>query len=297
MDKLACMQAFVAVVDNGGFTRAAHKSGVSKALISKYVGQLEAVLGLRLLHRTTRQVSTTTSGQAYYERCKLLLEELAELDASVQSGHVTPTGELKINAPASFAELHLMPVLLAFSKQYPDVQVKLEMTDRFVDLVEEGVDLAIRIADLTDSSLVARKLGTVSMLVCASPQYIAAHGEPKVPADLLQHQCLIDTNFGYDDRWCIGSKDEGEWVFVSGPIQVNSARAARELLLAGQGIGLMPSFVVAEDIASGRLVRLFCEIEPEQQGIYAMYTHRKHLSAKVRLFIESLQTNLDQGKL
>lgn len=292
MDKLACMQAFVAVVETGGFTNAARKSRVSKALISKYVGQLEEKLGLRLLHRTTRHVSTTTSGQAYYERCKALLEELEELEASVQSTHLDPTGELRINAPTSFAELHLMPAVGEYVRRYPDVRIKLEMTDRFVDLVEEGIDLAIRIGELADSSLVARRLGTSRSLFCTSPDYLKREGKPKIPADLVNHWCIIDANYGYLDRWYVGGEESGECVFIDGQIQVNSARAARELLIAGQGIGLEPSFVVAEDIEAGRLVELFPDYESEQYGIYAVYTHRKHLSAKVRLFIEMLQEQL-----
>lgn len=293
MDKLACMRAFVAVVETGGFSSAARKSGSSKALISKYVGQLETELDLRLLHRTTRQVSTTTLGQAYYERCRSILEELDELDASIQSEHATPSGTLKINAPISFAELCLIPALAEYSNRYPDVTIKLEMTDRFVDLVEEGVDLAIRIADLPDSSLVARRLGDIAMITCASPQYLAQFGEPKAPGELTNHRCIIDSNYGSQNHWWIGNEESGERVPVHGPIVLNSARAARELILAGQGIGLLPSFVVDKDIEVGRLQRLFTEYGAEAQGVYAIYTHRKHLSAKVRLFIDMLQAYLD----
>lgn len=292
MDKLTCMQAFVSVVEAGGFSSAARKSGLSKALVSKYVGQLEQMLDLRLLHRTTRRVSTTTMGQAYYERCSLLLEELSELESAVQSEHATPTGTLRINAPISYAELRLMPAVVAYSERYPEVRIEMEMTDRFVNLVEEGVDLAIRIADLPDSSFVARKLGVVAMLPCASPEYLDKYGEPKVPKELADHKCVIDTNYSSVNRWLIGNEASGEWVPVSGPIQVDSPKAARELLRSGQGIGLLPSFVVEEDIAGGRLCRLFPGIEPQTHGIYAVYTHRKHLSAKVCLFIETLQAHL-----
>ena len=296
MDKLTCMQTFVSVVDAGGFSSAALKTGLSKALVSRYVGQLERTLGLRLLHRTTRRVRTTTVGQAYYERCRLLLEELAELESAVQSEQATPSGTLRINAPTSFAELRLMPVIAAYSERYPEVRIEMEMTDRFVNLVEEGVDLAIRIADLPDSSFVARKLGVVAMLACASPGYLDRYGEPKVPKDLVEHKCVIDTNYSSVDRWLIGNEASGEWVQVSGPIRVDSPKAARELLRSGQGIGLLPSFVVEEDIAGGRLCRLFPGIEPQTHGIHAVYTHRKHLSAKVRSFIEMVQAHLTNGE-
>lgn len=296
MDKLAGMQAFVSVVETGGFSSAARKTGLSKALVSRQVGQLERTLGLRLLHRTTRRVSTTTVGQAYYERCSSLLEELAELESAVQYEQAVPSGTFRINAPTSFAELRLMPAVAAYADRYPDVRIEMRMTDRFVDLVEEGVDLAIRIADLPDSSFVARRLGIVSMLPCASPDYLDRYGEPKVPKDLADHKCVIDTNYSSVNRWLIGNEAGGEWVQVSGPIRVDSPKAARELLRSGQGIGLLPSFVVDEDIADGRLRRLFPGFEPQTHGVYAIYTHRSHLSAKVRQFIEMLQAHLSKGE-
>lgn len=292
MDRLTCMRAFVAVVESGGFTQAARRIGHSKALISKYVGQLETALDIRLLHRTTRRVTTTTLGQAYYERCRVLLEDLDDLEASVQSQQTRPRGVLKINAPISFAEICLTPILAEYSRRYPDVTMALDMTDRFVDLVEEGVDLAIRIGDLTDSSLVARRLGSTSMIPCASPAYLAQFGEPNTPGELSQHQCVIDTNNPSRGHWWIGSEEEGVRVPVDGPIKLNSARAVRELVVSGQGIGLLPSFVVAKDIQNGTLRKLFSDSDTESFGIYALYTHRKQISAKVRLFIALLQEQL-----
>ena len=286
------MRTFVAVVESGGFSSAGRRMGVSKALVSKHVGQLEEALGLRLLHRTTRRVNPTTSGQAYFERCKVLIEELEELESSLQSEQREPSGELRINAPSAFAELHLMQVVSDYSDRYPEVLMRLKLTDRFVDLVEEGVDLAIRVGELADSSLVARKLTTTRMLVCASPAYLARVGVPVTPAELTNHTCIIDTNYRHNDRWCIGGEHTGQQVFVAGPVHVNSARAARELLIAGRGIGFVPSFVVAEDVASGRLVQLFAELSTDEHGIYAVYTHRRHLSAKVRLFIDMLAERL-----
>lgn len=287
MDKLGCMRAFVAVVEAGGFSEAARRTGVSKALISKQVAQLEADLGIRLLHRTTRRVSATSSGQAYFEQCRPLLIELEELDASIHANTAVPRGELRVTAPVSFAELHLMSAVAEFSRRYPQVRVNLVLSDRFVDLVEERIDVAIRIGDLADSSLVARRLGSTSLLACASPQYLARHGEPDRPEQLAGRACVVDSNHPAGTRWAFGSGGEAVVVDVSTRILVNSARAARELVLAGQGIGYLPSFAVSDDIAEGGLTRLFPGFEPEPLGIFALYPHRRHLSAKVRLFIET----------
>ena len=178
MDKLGNMRSFVTVVEVGGFLEAVRRMGVSKAMVSKQVGQLEADLGVRLLHRTTRRVSTTSSGQAYFEQCRPLLVELDELDAAMHSNTVEPKGELWMTAPISFAELHLMRAVSGYSGRYPEVRVNLILSDSFVDLVDERIDVAVRIGDLEDSTLVARKLGNMSLIVCAAPGYLDQHGEP-----------------------------------------------------------------------------------------------------------------------
>jgi len=288
MDKLGCMRAFVAVVEAGGFSEAARRIGVSKAMISKQVGQLETDLGVRLLHRTTRRVNTTNTGQAYFEQCRPLLAELDELDAAVHSNTAEPKGELRVTAPISFAELHLMRALSDFSSQYPEVRLNLILSDRFVDLVDERIDVAIRIGDLDDSSLVARKLGTTSLLVCAAPSYLHEYGEPTDPQQLPDHRCIIDSNHPTGTRLTFRDAENDVTIDVSAKLMVNSARAARELALLGAGISYLPSFAIAEDIAEGRLRRLLPDHGSMPLGIYAVYPHRRHLSAKVRLFIEHL---------
>lgn len=286
MDKLACMRAFVTVVEGKGFSEAARRLGVSKALISKQVNQLEDSLDVRLLHRTTRQVSPTSSGQAYFEQCRPLLDEFEELDASVQLTNAHPRGEIHVAAPATFAEMHLMSVVSEYSRCYPDVTVNLDLTDRFVDLVEDRIDVAIRIGSLSDSSLVARKLGNISMRLCASTDYLAANGEPNTPQQLIEYPCVLDSNYPGGKHWTLGSGIKQVTTEVQPRLMVNSARAGRELVLAGHGIGYLPSFAIAEDISQGRLKWLLQEYASEPIGIYAVYLHRKHLSAKVRLFID-----------
>jgi DNA-binding transcriptional LysR family regulator len=288
MDKLDCMRAFVAVVEAESFTQAAIRMRLSKALVSKYVGALESSLGVRLLNRTTRRMSVTDSGKAYYERCISVLQEIDEIESALRSEHNQPEGTLRINAPMSFSELTLMPIITEFTRLYPDVTIKLELADRFVDLVEEGVDLAIRIGALPDSSLVVRKLTDMQMMLCASPDYVGNTDIPLTLESLSQHQCIFDSNYKHKDRWIFGRGEQSVAIPIHSRININSARAVSELVLNGQGISLLPSFVVQKEVEQGRLVRLFKEHEPESTGVYALYPHRKHLSAKVRLFIDAL---------
>ena len=287
MDKLSCIQAFVTVVDAEGFSEAARRLGVSKALISKQVSQLEDHLGVRLLHRTTRHVRPTSVGQAYFEQCRPLLAELNELEDAVQSNNANPKGELRLTAPITFAELHLMPVVSEFSRRFPQVKLNIDLTDRFVDLVEERIDVAIRIGTLTDSTLVARKLGDTTMLVCASPAFLTQYGEPMQPHQLADYACVVDSNYASGTHWTLGTEEHTVTTEVPTRMIVNSARAARELVLAGHGIGYLPSFVVADDITKGKLKRLLPDFPSGPLGIFAVYPHRKHLAAKVRLFIDT----------
>lgn len=291
MDKLACIRAFINVVESGGFSETARRMNVSKALISKQVGQLEQSLNVRLLHRTTRKVTPTSSGQAYFDQCMPLLAEFDELDATMRLSSTNPSGELHVAAPVTFAEMHLMPVVSRYYGRYPDVTVKLDLTDRFVDLVEERIDVAIRIGELSDSSLVARKLGEVSMQLCASVEYLAVHGEPVRPQQLADHACLVDSNYPGGNHWKLGSLNDPVSIEVKPRLIVNSARAGRDLVMAGHGIAFLPSFAITDDINKGRIKRLLPEYASEPIGIYAVYQHRKHLSAKIRLFIDEMNEN------
>lgn len=285
MDKISCMRAFVAVVEAKGFSSAARKSTMTKALLSKYVAKLEDDLDTRLLQRTTRSVSTTEVGRAYYERCIPLLEELDELESSVQEIHTAPSGELKISAPKSFAELYLIDLISAFSAEYPKIRINLMLTDRTVDLVEEGVDLALRIGKLSDSNLIARKLASIHTVACASPEYLNKYGEPSKPEDLSEHSCIIDSNFSENARWKFSKEGQQTIIPVSYSYYVNSAIAAKELAIRDNGIVLSPIFAVGTDIKAGRLKVILEQYEIETFGLYAVYAHRKHLSTKVRLFI------------
>jgi len=286
MNKILCMTAFVNVVQTGGFSSAGRKIGIATTLISRYIAQLEDDLGVLLLQRTTRKVTTTQVGFAYYQRCLPLLDEISELESMVKLSHVIPHGKLVLSAPTSFSEIHLMPVLSEFIEQYPEVTIDLQLTDRFVDIIEEGVDIALRIGNLSDSSLIARKIIPITLVTCASEKYLNQAPLLREPNDLAEHRCIIDSNFKNGKNWLFQKGTQEIEIEVKSAIQVNSVRAVRELLLMGSGIGICPLFAVDDDIKNGRLSRVLKSYETNELGLYAVYSHRRHLSAKVRLFID-----------
>ena len=287
MDTLECMRAFAAVVEAGGFSAAGRRLDLSKARVSKYVAQLEGRIGGRLLHRSTRRVEPTTLGQAYYERAAPLLEEMLALEESVRQSQSRLDGALRIAAPVSFAETHLVPALVGFATAHPQLRFDLLLNDREVDLVAEGVDLAVRIGHLGDSALVARPLGSFRLVLCASRDYLATSPPLTSVTDLARHRCIVDSNTGDGQRWPF-AEPSGP-LPVQGRFRVNSARAVRELLLAGQGVGICPGFMVENDLRSGRLQALLPELGLPAVGLYAIYPHRRHLARKVRALIDYLQ--------
>jgi len=282
------MNAFVNVVETGGFSSAGRKLGISKALISKYVALLEDNLGVLLLQRTTRRVNPTETGYAYYQRCLPLLDDVNELEGMVRLEHIKPQGNLALSAPTSFSEIHLMPILADFIKLYPEVNIDLRLTDRFVDLVEEGIDIAIRIGNLADSSLITRKITPIRLVICASVDYLKQAPPLTHPEDLRQHRCIIDSNYEAEGHWSFQKQGQKFMFDVKSSIKVNSVRAVRELIVTGAGVAICPLFAVSDDIHNGRLSIVLEAYEPAQLGLYAVYSHRRHLSAKVRVFIDFL---------
>ena len=292
MDTIKTMRTLVAVVDQGSFTAAAERLDMSTALVSKYVGQLEQRLGTRLLSRTTRAMHMTEAGQAYVERARRLLSEFDELEAAVQERDQVPRGPMVVSAPVSFGELCLAPVLADFLNRYPEVSIEVRLTDRFVNLVEEGIDLAIRIARLDDSTLVARRLSSTRVVVCAAPGYIATHGAPASLEDLSRHPCVIDRNFRSPWQWSFTREGKRIEIDVAGRFVVNGARFARTITLAGSGIARIPAYAIEDDLAKGELTALFTDQEAEPLGIYAVYPQHRFLAAKVRMLIDLLSTRL-----
>lgn len=288
MDALTRMRCFIQVVDSKGFSAAARDMGRSKALVSKYVSELEDELGVRLLNRTTRQVSLTEVGEAYYKEASEILQRIDDLQTSVQTSHQEIRGRLRVSAPRSMGDTLLNAAMMEFLLQHPDVVLDLRLEDRFVDLVEEGFDVAVRVTQLEDSSLIARKIAPFRTVVCASPQLLQECGVPITPADLASRPCIIDTNYRLKQNWAFQAHGERQVVTVKGPLEVNSAAAVCEAALLGLGIIRMPLFFVSKFIDDGRLVVVLRDYEEPMRGIYAVYPHRRHLTAKVRAFVDFL---------
>ncbi|MEQ8689381.1 MAG: LysR family transcriptional regulator [Pseudomonadales bacterium] len=286
MDTIDGMRTFVAVVKEGSFTSAAKRRDMSTALASKYVSQLEDQLGVRLLNRTTRSLTLTEIGTVYFERCQQLLDDFDELEATVQDRDAAPRGTLIVSAPVTFGEMYLTDAMALFLAQHQEVRIDLRLTDRLVNLVEEGVDVAIRITELADSSLIARRLAPARVVVCASPEYLKRHRVPQRPDDLLEHCCIVDTNFRSGSLWQFIEDGGYKTINVDGRFTVNNAESVRRMLLADVGIGLIPTFAVGPDIREGRLEILLEEYEGSDLGLYAVYAHSRHLAAKVRAFVD-----------
>jgi DNA-binding transcriptional LysR family regulator len=285
---LARIRAFVQVFDAGGFSAAARQHGRSKALLSKYVTDLEDYLGVRLMNRTTRKLSLTEAGEAYYREASQLLQQLDDLDSAILDQTTAPRGLLRVSAPRNFGEMILAPAIYAFLAAHPDVSLDLRLEDRFVDLVDEGIDVALRISAAQDSSLIARKIVDMAHSVVASPAYLKARGTPKVPEDLRQHAAIVDTNLSGQANWRFVVDNATQSVHVDGPVRVNSPLSARDAALADLGIALLPGYLADPMIASGRLVRILDGYLQTGSSLQAVYPHRRHLAGKVRALIDHL---------
>lgn len=289
MDTLTRMRAFIDVVEAEGFSAAGRKVGRSKALLSKYVRELEDELGALLLNRTTRQFSLTEAGHTYYRRASEIVRDIDSLSDSVRESSGDVRGRIKLSAPRTFADAPIGQSLIDFAKEHPDIVLEIHLDDRFVDLVEEGFDMAIRISRLENSSLIARRLAPFAIDVCASPELIARHGVPQRPQELAKLPCIIDTNGRWLSNWPFrGENGETISVSVSGPIEVNSPIAARAAALSGLGFAVLPDFIAAPEIESGRLVAVLQDRTLTGGGIFAVYPHRRYLPAKVRVLVDYL---------
>ena len=289
MDRFQEMQSFVAVVEAGTFVGAAEALDISKAAVSRQVGTLEARLGVRLLHRTTRRLSLTGEGEVFYARSKELLGQLEESEAEVTARSGQAVGQIRINAPVTFGILHLADLWAGFRSQNPRVTLDITLSDRLVDLVEEGYDLAIRIARLPSSSLVSRKLSGTRMVLCASPEYLERFGTPTHPDELSQHPVWAYSYFAHGEEWPFqGPTGEALRARINPVVRTNSGDTCRVAALQHQALVLQPSFLVGADLAAGRLVEVLPAYRSLELGIYAVYPTRKHVSSKVRLLIDYL---------
>lgn len=287
MDNFARMRAFVAVVDAGGFSAAGRRDGRSKALLSKHVAELEERLGIRLINRTSRKFSLTEAGRSYHREAADILARVDALEEAVREAHLGPRGHLRVAAPRTLGDGIVSRLVMAFLEREADITIELSLEDRFVDIVEEGFDVAIRVAELADSSLIARRLAPFRMVVCARPD-VAAAARVARPADLSERPCIVDTNTRTRRNWPFAEDGERTTVQVAGRVEANSPMATREAALAGIGYARIPHAVVAGDLAAGRLVAVLEAFEPGTSAVWAVYPHRRHLSGKVRAFVDFL---------
>lgn len=288
MDRFQEMSSFVAVVDAGSFIGAANATDLSKAAISRHLNDLEHRLGVRLLHRTTRRLSLTAEGQAFYARCRELLASVQEAESEITSQSGAPSGLLRVNAPLTFGVLHLAPLWGQFADMYPKVSLDVALGDRVVDLVDEGYDLAIRITAMTNPMLVSRKLASTRVVLCASPMYLEKNGTPTHPSELASHRAVSYTYFSGRDEWEFAGPDGPVSVHVNSCIRANNGDTCRLAALEHQGIILQPTFIIGEDLERGTLVELMPQYRSIELGIHAVYPTRKFLPLKVRRLIDFL---------
>ncbi|MCV6575034.1 MAG: LysR family transcriptional regulator [Cohaesibacter sp.] len=288
MDTITGMRTFCAVVEEQSFVRAAHRLQISAALVSKYVGQLEERLAVRLLNRTTRSLALTQEGQAYFERCSHILDQFDEMEALIREQRDIPSGHLRISAALTLGEQHLARATSLFMDRYQDISVELNLSDRFVNIVDEGYDLAVRIGKLEDSSLIARKLAPILPSLVASPDYLQKYGTPQHPKDLVGHQCIYDTNHLGGKLWPFMEHGKTFTVPVKARLTTNGILAVRAAAIENGGIGAMPRYVVKRDIEQGRLREILVDYARDSGALYAVYPHSRHLAVKVRAYVDFL---------
>jgi DNA-binding transcriptional LysR family regulator len=298
MDRLTSLTAFVRVVDAGGFSAAGRRLNMSTTMVSSHVQALEDRLGVRLLNRTTRKVSLTEVGKAYYDRATQILADLEQADDIASKLQSTPRGTLRI-----YVATHLVPfvapVVTEFLSSYPEVKIEVMMGERDVDMIDEGFDLAVRLVPPRDSSLITRSLATWRHVLCCSPGYIEKHGVPERLSDLAAHNCMRHVHYPYQDEWrFLDPAGAPAAVRISGQLVTNSGETLRQAALHGVGVSLAAGFLVRGDLDAGRLVRLLPDYRPLEFAVNAIYPHRHYLAAKVRIFVDLLaRHSADQKKL
>jgi DNA-binding transcriptional LysR family regulator len=289
IDNLSEMAVFARVVQSGGFSAAARDLNLTPSAVSKQIGRLEDRLGARLLNRTTRRQSLTEVGAAFYQRCSRILADVSEAEQSVVDLQGVPRGTLRVNLPVAFGRLRVMPLVPKFLAANPELRIELTFNDRIVDLVEEGVDLAIRVGELSESSLIARRLAPNRRVVCGAPGYFERAGTPERPADLIRHNCLVYIYRAARNTWRFqGPEGAEEVIQVTGTLESNDGESLRAAALAGLGVVLLPQWLIGEDICNGRLVQVMAGYHAPDNAVYAVYPPSRHLSPKVRGFVDLL---------
>lgn len=289
MDKFSALTAFTTVVEEGGFAAAARKTGQSRSAVNRLVIQLEDALGVQLLNRTTRQVSPTAEGSAFYGRAHAIIAELEEAEREVGQAQSEAVGQLRVNAPMSFGTLHLGPAIADFMAAHPRLRVDLHLNDRFVDIVDEGFDVALRIGEpQEDTTLVDLRICTVRRVICAAPAFVAQHGEPAHPGELRSLPCLHYGDLAGGTRWRLFGPQGRTTVRVNAVLFANNGEVLRDAAVNGLGVCLLPTFIVGRELQAGRLVTILSDYKPAELMLTAVYPPARHLSAKLRLFTDFL---------
>lgn len=289
MIKTEEIQVFIQIVERGTITAAAAHLQLAKSAVSRRLSELEERLGVELFHRSTRKLNLTESGRELYQRCLQIMDEIVEAESSIKEAHQDIRGKIKIAAPLSFGLMHLASAIIDFQKEHPAITFDIDFNDREVDLIQEGFDVAVRIAQLKDSSLIARKLAELSTVVCASPEYLSRHGKPSIPEDLKQHDCITYSYLTRPDQWDFLDSD-GKLISVNvkNIIRANNGEFMRDAASAGLGIIRQPTFIAFKDIDSGKLIPLLEDYTSTTVNAYAIYPPTRHLSQRVRQFIDFL---------
>jgi DNA-binding transcriptional LysR family regulator len=295
MDKFNTIRAFTSVVEAGSFAGASRLLGVSRAAVNKLVFNLEEYLGVQLLNRSTRKVTPTQTGLAFYERCVVILSDLEEAELVISELQEEPRGNLRINAPMSWGTIHLAGAIANFMAQYPQLKVELTLDDRFVDPIAEGYDMVVRIAETVESSsLIIHKLATINLVLCASPEYLSQYGQPEKPEDLSNHSCLQYGYLNSSNSWNLSQRDEEKTIKIKGKLYSNNGEVLAQGAVNGLGITLLPEFIVAEYLQTQQLTIILPEYSPRNLALFLVYPINRHLSMKVKLLTNFLQ---DFGKL
>ncbi len=289
MNRLENMQTFVRVVDTGGISAAADKLNVAKSAVSRRLKELETYLGVELFHRTTRKMNLTDTGRVYYHDCLRILDEILETELNVAQTHGTLQGNIKVALPSSFGLMHMGSAISEFLLNHPKIEFDLDFNDREVDLMQEGFDLAIRVTRLADSSLIARKIAPINNIICASPGYLAKHGSPELPDELIQHQCLVYSLLRDYEYWhLVNLDDQAIRVKLNPYIKASTGEFLLNAAIADHGITQLPMFIAYQALDQGKLVELFDDYKLPQLQAYAIYPHTRHLSQRVRSFVDFL---------
>lgn len=289
MDRFRAINAFVRIIETGSLAAAARRMVVSVSALSRLLAELESHLGTRLVHRTTRRLALTETGRAFYERAVQLMADVAEAEEAVSSASVVPRGTLRLTASAAFGTGYLASAIADFRQRYRELRFDVELSERAVDLVEEGLDLAIRIGNIGSQTLIARRIADTRLVCCAAPAYLERHPPPKTPADLAEHECLIYEYAAGGAQWTFtDAAGDAHTVRIAGPARASNGAMLAALAISAAGIACEPDFIVARAVRSGRLVQLLPGYTPPSIGIYATYASRRHLSAKVRTFVDFL---------